>query len=145
MGLSINRRANGDCHINLEAQVDRMLRTFQLDKGRPEKVPVHTNRPTPNECPTTDEEIQAANAFPMMAAVGHLNYLQQMTEWSITFPLKVASKTVRNGSHGKAHRTWVKHIMTFLASKAWSVYIIRAVAWKDLILSAYTDSDHVKA
>ncbi len=145
LGLRIRRMVNGDFHIDLESQVDRMLRTFELQDASYSKHPVHSNRPTSNDIPTLDEDIKAANRFPMMAAVGHLNYLQQMLEWSITYPLKVASKNVRDGSHGTVHHEWVKHIMKFLKSKSWSRYIIYAQPWSELILSAYTDADHIKA
>ena len=80
-----------------------------------------------------------------MAAVGHLNYLQQMLAWDITFPLKIASRTVRDGSHGKAHHEWVKKIMRYLKTKTWSRYVIYAQPESELILSAYSDSDHIKA
>ncbi len=35
--------------------------------------------------------------------------------------------------------------MKYLKSKSWSRYIIYAQPWNELILSAYTDSDHIKA
>ena len=136
---------NGDFHIDLEAQVQRMLRTFQLDGAKTKKVPVHSYRPLPEDVPQLAADIAKANRFPMMAAVGHLNYLQQMLEWSITYPLKVASKTVRDGTHGHAHHEWVKQIMCYLASKAWSRYVIYAQPYAQLTLRAYTDADHIKS
>ena len=145
LGLRLRRMANGDWHIDLEAQVDRMLRTFHLDTAKPQSTPVHHYRPLPEDAPVAPADIAKANLFPMMAAVGHLNYLQQMLEWSITYPLKVASKTVRDGTHGDKHHDWVRHIMRYLSSKAWSRYVIYAQPRSELILTAYTDADHIKS
>ena len=145
LGLRIRRMVNGDFHIDLEAQVARMLRTFHLDKASTKKVPTHDYRPTPEDRPISAKAIAAASRFPMMAAVGHLNYLQQMLEWSITYPLKVASKSVRDGAHGNAHHDWVKQVMLYLASNAWSRYVVYAQPADELILKVWSDADHIKS
>ncbi len=63
----------------------------------------------------------------------------------MVYYLSVASKTVRDGTHGNAHHEWVKHIILFLSSKTWSRYVIYAQPRDQLVLSAYTDADHIKA
>ncbi len=73
LGLRIRRMVNGDFHIDLEAQVERMLRTFELQDAKVEKVPVHSNRPSINDVPTLDTAQSDANRFPMMAALTTYN------------------------------------------------------------------------
>ena len=139
LGIRITRNADRSFRLDQSAQVEKMLRTFNLEKAKPVDTPVGGKRPTKADSPVTSKERADAAKIPYMQAVGHLNYLQTTSHLEISFPLKVASHFMC--CYGQAHWTWVKHIMKYLAGHQWDSLIIRGHDSPPMLIS-YSDADH---
>jgi hypothetical protein len=145
LGVRICRRDDMAFELDLDAQVDKMLRAFHMDGAdtKKETTPVASVRPTLADVPDTDEERARMSKVPYRQLVGHLTYLWVILHPEISYPLKIAAQFA--DKPGRVMWNWVKHIARFLKSKASSKTIIRGVSPEQLgHLSLWTDSDHAR-
>lgn len=147
LGMAFERNAKtGAISIDQNAQVEKMLRVFNL-AGKTKRVstPVAADsgkiRPSLADIPTDAEGKAKAAKFPVPQAIGHLGFLQQCTHFEITYPLKVASRFIKEWSDKVW--AWVKHIMLHLKGKEFSKLIFHGDPTNQQKLSAYCDSDHI--
>jgi hypothetical protein len=136
----------GAMTIDQDAQVDKMLRAFNLTgKTRKASTPVASDqgkiRPSKADLPQTPEAKAAALRIPYRQAVGHLGFLQQTSRFEITYALKIASSFLQEW--GPRCWEWVKHIMRYLKSKQHRKFVIKGGSVDKLLLKAYSDADHI--
>ena len=138
-------KEKGEIHMDQTAQIDKMLRQFNMQDCKPANSPVmNTTQPSQLDLPKTDVEKKEAENIPYRQAVGHLLYVQGATRPDIAYPLKIASKFCKGW--GKQHWLYVKHIMRYLKGTRERKVIFRGIdgtsANTSDLLQIYTDASH---
>jgi hypothetical protein len=147
LGMRFNRdTATGAITIDQDAQVDKMIRCFNLqEKTKKAATPVAADqgrvRPCQADLPVTDAGKAKALLIPFRQGMGHLGFLQQTTHFEISYALKVVSQFLCNWC--ERAWVWVKHIMCYLKSKRHRQFVIRGGTTAQQVLSAYSDADHI--
>ena len=146
LGIDIQRcKKTGAFTLSLASQVDKMLKVFHMDSSNSARAPPPGSGVVPTLADVPDDEPsrrENAERIPQQQAVGHLQYLQNTLYPELSYSVKIASKF--NKAPCDAAWTWIKGIFRWLKKDECKPYVIRGGEWKNMTLTAWSDSNHAK-